>query len=365
VSTEARRRHARGEGRLTADQAVSAVADAVAADRHGARLRVLSRRLAGRSTIYVIGSTVPVDGISRWVLKQPHLGWQQDDLASPVSAEQEFAALVRLRAHFERLQAGRDQATRGRLPGRRLRVPTPVALLPEIDALVMEHVAGRTTRELVNYGSVRHPRTLLAAMAAGGDFLKWLHALEAASPMTVDLRDEARAVLAFADEHLHPRGLCLPAVVVDVLSGFPSTPCERPRVILHGDFGPGNVLLAEDGSTVGLDPALDTVGPPELDLARYVAVLSGSIRFCPELPAPPLAAVRRRLVGTLLGAYYTDEPVPSAFDLHLLGQLARRWCRLRELARQNERPALLSTRLRIIDAQLRRQLRESARRLVP
>jgi aminoglycoside phosphotransferase (APT) family kinase protein len=136
-------------------------------------------------------------------------------------------------------------------------------------------------------------------------------------------------------------------------------------VILHGDFGPGNVLLAEDGSTVGLDPALDTVGPPELDLARYVAVLSGSIRFCPELPAPPLAAVRRRFVGTLLGAYYTDEPVPSAFDLHLLGQLARRWCRLRELARQNERPALLSTRLRIIDAQLRRQLRESARRLVP
>lgn len=363
MSARARARHTRGGPQLSAARAVAALADALEADRHGARLDVVSRRLAGRSTIYVISSTVPVAGISCWLLKQPQVQWRQDDLAGPVPAEQEFAALVRLRIHFERLQAGRADEGGPGLGSRRLRVPAPVAFLPEIGALVMEHVAGRTTRDLINYGSVRHPATLLAAMTAGGCFLKGLHALETLPAVTVDPRDEARRVLAFGSEQLQPRGLRLPAEVAEVLSGFPAASCKRPQVVLHGDFGPANILLAEDQSTVGLDPALDTVGPPELDLARYVAVLSGSIRFAPELLAPPVGAVRRRLVRELLGAYYGDEPVPALFELVLLGQLARRWCRLRELARQNERPALLSTRLRVIDQQMRLLLREAASRL--
>jgi hypothetical protein len=364
MSARARARHTTGDDRLGADGAVSVLTHALGLDGQDARLEVVSRRLAGRSSIYVIASTVPVDGLDRWVLKQPRLEWRQDDLAAPVTAEQEFSALRRLHAHFERLQPDRAGGSAVPSTGSRLRVPTPVALLPEVGALVMEHVAGRTTRELVNYGSVLHPGTLLTALAAGGRFLKGLHALEAHAPVMVDLRDEARGILAFAEAELQPRGLSLPREATDVLSGFPGTPQERSHVVLHGDFGPGNILLAEDGSTVGLDPALDTVGPPELDLARYVAVLSGSVRFAPELLARPAAGVRRRLVRELLDAYYGDQPVPVAFELQLLGQLARRWCRLRELALQNERPALLSTRLRVIDGQMRWQLREAARRLV-
>lgn len=363
MSARPRARHTRGSAQLGAARALAVLADALHVDPQEARLQVVSRRLAGRSSIYVIESTVPVDGISRWLLKQPHLDWHQDDLAPPVTAEQEFAALVRLHTHFEQLQADRAGGSAVPPHAPRLRVPTPVALLPEVGALVMEHVAGRTTRELVNYGSLLQPGTLLAALAAGGRFLKGLHALESRPPAAVDLGDEARRVLAFAAAELQPRGLSLPNEVADVLSGFSRSHEDRPRVVLHGDFGPGNILLAADGSTVGLDAALDTVGPPELDLARYVAVLSGSIRFAPELLVRPAAGVRRRLVGELLHAYYGDEPVPVVFELQLLGQLARRWCRLRELARQNERPALLRTRLRVIDGQIRLQLREAARRL--
>lgn len=365
MSARVRPRHLRGRGlgALGADEAVAAVAGVLGTGRHGAGLEVVSSRLAGRSTIYVIASAAPVDGLSRWVLKQPHVQWHQDDLAGPVTAEQEFSALLRLHAHFGRLQADHPGATSGAPDGSRLRVPTPVALVPEVGALLMEHVTGRTTRELVNYGSALRPASLLGALAAGGRFLRSLHALERLPPAVVDLQEDARRILAIATEQLQPRGLALPGEVVEVLSGLTTTASVRPQVVLHGDFGPGNVILADDGSTVGLDPALDTVGQPELDLARYVAVLAGSIRFAPELLVPPATAVRRRLVSQLLDAYYDGQPVPAAFELHLLGQLARRWCRLRELARQNERPALLATRLHVIDGQMRLLLRETARRL--
>lgn len=310
------------------------------------------QRLAGRSNIYVIQARTPRQGQVQWVVKQPHTDWSQDDVANPLTADEEFAALVRLDAHFKR---------RGGL----FRVPVPVALLPEINAFAMEYVTGPTVKSMLNYGTVLRPAALLDGLAAAGSFLRHLHALEALPPAEVDLRDEADRVLTVAEEKLHPLGLSLPDRVRSTLVAFPSLRVASPRTRLHGDFGPANILLEEDGTTVGLDASLEVVGYPEDDLVRFVALVSGVIRLAPELVVPPVARIRRRLEDRLLRAYYQNPTCPPLFELRYLHQLARRWVRLRELAEQGGRhSALLRARFRVVGMQMRMLMEDAERRLV-
>ncbi len=313
-------------------------------------LTIDRQRLAGRSDISVVSAPGPGPGRRRWVVKQPHTEWSQDDVANPLSAQQEFEALRRLHEHFSGLD----------LP---FRVPRPVAFLPEVDAVVMEHVDGTTVKDLLHYGSLRRPGKLLGGLAASGAFLRHLHALEVFPDVEVDLKERADQVLAVAEEKLHPLGLDLPERVRRTLLELPPTLVSAPQVRLHGDFGPSNILLARDGSTVGLDPTLDAVGFPEEDLVRYVALTSGVIRLAPELVVPPLAAVRRRMEPQLLEAYYQDSAPPPLYEVTYLHQLCRRWCRMRELAAQSESPARLPAKLRVIGAQMRTLMRDSARHL--
>jgi len=320
-----------------------------ASSDHDVHLSIEQQRLAGRSNMYVVGSDTPVGGHSQWVVKQPHVGWSQDDVDNPLTAHGEFLALQRLQTHFE----GMDP----------FRVPTPVAYLPELDAFAMEYVAGVTIKDLLSYRSTLQPATLLDGLTAAGAFLRHLHAIDELPAVEIDMQDEARQVLAVAEEKLHPLGLSLPDRVRRTMVEFPAMTATSPQVRLHGDFGPANILLAEDGSTVGLDAALSAVGTPEDDLVRFVALVSGAIRFAPEIVAPPFAGIRRRLEDRLLHSYYQAPTCPPLFEIKYLHQLARRWCRLRELAQQHGQNALLPTRLQVIGAQMRRLMSESERRL--
>ncbi len=314
------------------------------------RFSVETQRLAGRSSIYVVRGERPGRPPARWVVKQPHPEWAQDDVDNPITAEDEFAALGRLDSHFRDL-------------GVPFRVPTPVAFLPDVDALVMEHVDGRTIKDLLHYGSLRHPRTLLDGLAAAGTFLRHVHALEALPPVEVSLRHEAHQVLAVAEEKLHPLGLALPDRVRRRLEQFPEVEVSSPQVWLYGDFGPSNILLERDGSTVGLDMALTTVGQPEDDLVRFVALVSGMIRLAPEVVARPVGVVRRQLEDRLLQSYYRSDVRPPLFELRYLHQLCRRWCRLRELSEQHEPASRVRVKLPVIGAQMRLLMRDSERRL--
>jgi aminoglycoside phosphotransferase (APT) family kinase protein len=316
---------------------------------HDVHLSIEQQRLAGRSNMYVVGSDTPVGSLRQWVVKQPHVGWSQDDVDNPLTAHGEFLALQRLQTHFE----GMDP----------FRVPTPVAYLPELDAFAMEYVAGVTIKDVLNYRSTLRPATLLDGLTAAGAFLRHLHAIDELPAVEVDMQDEARQVLAVAEEKLHPLGLSLPDRVRRTMVEFPAMTVTSPQVRLHGDFGPANILLAEDGSTVGLDAALSAVGTPEDDLVRFVALVSGAIRFAPEIAVPPFAGIRRRLEDRLLHSYYQAPACPPLFEIKYLHQLARRWCRLRELAQQHGQNALLPTRLQVIGAQMRRLMSESERRL--
>ncbi len=315
-------------------------------------LAVERQRFAGRSNIYVISSSASSRGGSRWVVKQPHTAWSQDDVSNPLSAQEEFEALRRLHAHFTAL-------------GLPFRVPEPVAFLPDVDAMVMEYVDGVSVKDLLNYGSLVRPGVLLDGLSASGTFLRHLHALETHPEVEVDLQDQAVQVLAVAEEKLLPLGLDLPELVRRRLLEVPAVRVSAPQVRLHGDFGPANILLARDGSTVGLDPALAAVGVPEEDLVRYVALVSGIIRLAPELVVPPVAGVRRELTRRLLEAYYQTPTWPPLFELKYLHQLCRRWVRLRELAEQNDTSAQLAVKLRVIGAQMRLLMRDSAERLTP
>lgn len=314
-------------------------------------LSIERQRLAGRSNIFVVRSATPIQGHSRWVVKQPHTEWSQDDVGSPLTAHQEFEALQRLHGHFERLDVP-------------FRVPTPIAYLPDLDAFAMEYVAGVTIKQLLSYRSLRRPAPLLDGLTAAGTFLRHLHALEVLPTVDVDLKQEADQVLAVAEEKLHPLGLALPDSVRRTMLEVPAVTVTSPQVWLHGDFGPANIILADDGSIVGLDAALHTVGLPEDDLVRFVALVSGVIRLAPEILAPPVARVRRELENRLLRTYYEAPTWPPLFELRYLHQLARRWCRLRELAQQHEQNALLPTKLKVIGRQVRLLMVDSQRRLI-
>jgi aminoglycoside phosphotransferase (APT) family kinase protein len=313
-------------------------------------LTIERQRLAGRSNIYVISSPDSGRGRGPWIVKQPHTEWSQDDVSNPLGARQEFEALRRLHEHFTGL-------------GLPFRVPEPVAFVPDVEAVVMEYVDGGTVKDLLGYGSLLRPRRLLDGLTASGVFLRHLHTLDDLPEVEVDLKAEAEQVLAVAEEKLRPLGLDLPEQVRRTMLEFPAARTRSPQVRLHGDFGPANILLARDGSTVGLDASLEAVGVPEEDLVRYVALTSGIIRLAPELVLPPFSAVRRRMENRLLEAYYQRSSWPPLFELKYLHQLCRRWCRMRDLASQNETPARLAVKLRVIGAHTRLLMRDSERRL--
>ena len=320
-------------------------------DSRPRELTVERQRMAGRSRMFVVRGDGAGGDSTRWVVKQPHTEWTQDDLGSPLAAEQEFAALERLHAHFSASASA-------------YRVPRPVAMLPAVGAFAMEYVEGPNLKELLTYGSLARPAPLLGGIKAAGRFLRELHDIDDLPPTVVDLETEAQAVLAVAADKLHPLGLDLPDRVRRTLEAVRTQQVEARRVWLHGDFGPSNILLVPDGTVVGVDASLDTVGQPEDDLVRFVALVSGVIRLAPEVALPPFSRVRRELESRLLRSYYENDSWPPLFELRYLHQLARRWCRLRELAQQHERSVLVRPKLVVITRQVRVLMLDAERRLL-
>lgn len=345
--------HAPPPGQAT-DPAVQSLLDALGTalartDPRPWQLAVEQQRLAGRSRLLVVRGTAGSD-TAHWVVKQPNTRWTQDDVGSPLSAEHEFRALERLHAHFSATPSHFD-------------VPAPVALLPEAQAFAMEYVVGRNLKELLTYRSALQPSRLLQGFDEAARFLRELHAIEELPSVVLDLEEEAQGVLAVAADKLHPLGLELPGKVRAGLESVGAQKVEARQVWLHGDFGPANVLQTQDGSLVGIDASLDTIGQPEDDLVRFVALVSGIIRLAPEVALPPYAVVRRELEARLLRSYYGTDTWPALFELRYLHQLVRRWCRLRELAEQHERSRLVRPKLAVITRQVQLLMVDSERRL--
>lgn len=306
-------------------------------------------RVGSRATVLFLESPVPVAGRTQWVVKRPNLGWVRDDLARPVRARDEFEGLKRLHAHFQAI-------------GGTVRVPEPIALFPDIGVLAMEYVPGRPLSRLLRHQPFRDPGPMLEGMTGTAEFIRQLHSLEELPDAIVNLRTKAEEVLEVADEKLRPLGLSLPRQAVDVLSRVPESLVPTRQVRLHGDYGPTNLLLADDGSVVGIDASLEAIGAPEEDLVRFIVTMSCALRFAPGLVLPATRGVRRQLESQFLRTYYDGAVVPPLLELTLLHQLALRWPRLREFAHRRE-GRLLPVILQVIGAQVRQLMVESSGRL--
>ncbi len=312
----------------------------------GSCVPVWPARAMTRSTVHFLG-TADRPERCRWVVKQPRTSWSQDDVASPVAAEREFAALQRLAGHF---------AARGGAAG----VPTPVTLLPGLGGFATAYVPGSALSDLLHPRSVLSPAALLDGVGRAADLLRGLHELEALPPRALDLALEAQQVQASLRERLG--GLPVPPAVHRALAAVPAARVSPRRVWLHGDCTPANVLLPHDRTVVGIDIDLRATGAPEEDLARFVAFTAGAAPFLVDAVLPERLRRHRPLVARFLQGYGPGVCAPL-FELRLLGQLGGRWLRLRQLARLHGRAALLSLRLRAVDTQLQSLLVASAHRL--
>jgi aminoglycoside phosphotransferase (APT) family kinase protein len=309
------------------------------------RLPLVTKVKRARSTTYFFGhgSDQPA-----YVVKNAVLGNTAIDTTPALTTAEQFRALTLAHQCFE--NEDRHAAVR------------PLAFYEELDALAMEFVSGMPFRRTVRRVLLQ-PGPALRAATAGGDALRRLHQGARVSETTVNLHDLAQEVLELEESALRPVGIRLPDDLLGVLADVPKTEVRREQVLLHGDYGPNNLILMDADTVTIIDPSLVDVGLPEDDLARFLAVLSSYSIFVAE-PVVPRA---RRLRGDLerafrhgYGAAATDTAI---MELRLLNQYVVRWRRRREFSRLAGREGPMRVRQQVIDRHMRVLVSESAARL--
>lgn len=242
----------------------------------------------------------------------------------------------------------------------RHRVAEPLALLPRGDGFVTAYVPGPGLAQVLSRPLLRPGRAVEAAGAAG-DFLRRLHrhaGVESDHDIAVaDLVAEARVVEA---GELRPAGLTLPASVARVLDAAPRVRLPARHARLHGDYAPRNLVLCGSGEVAMFDPALKAVGAVEDDIATFMSMMSSASVFA--TPAVWLAAgqLRAALQAAFLEGYGVDGISPAVLQLKLIKKLMRRWVYRRSRPLRPLEHPLLPLRERLIDAQMRALLAESA-----
>ena len=228
-------------------------------------------------------------------------------VSRPRDASAESAARVRrfLLREYRAACALRDRlATRTDVGALR-----PIALFPELNAIVTEEVAGKPLGRLV-----RHARnadaSLLESFRRVGRWIRLYQELDAPAGV-VDLA-ERRAYLADRLALLEGRVLSeaerrdVGARVDAICQAIGSRPI--PAVNIHADLTPMNVIVGDDGRVTVLDFAMAKTGTPVHDLAHLHFHLSlGASRHRRR------AALYQALQEALLGGYdpelTADEPL--------------------------------------------------------
>jgi aminoglycoside phosphotransferase (APT) family kinase protein len=302
---------------------------------HGTLRLCRSPQYHARSTIYFVGDGRDAGRECRWVIKCPDETARQDDLATPLIADDQYEALRVLTAHFASVAP-------------RLRVPRPVAHLPAAGGLAMEYVNGTSLDDLVRARSILRPQALLDGVALSGSFLRHLHSLDARDSTVLSMRVVADEVRELVETRLAPAGLAVPAVVLDELRSLPATDVDAGVVRLHGDFAPVNMLLDGADSVTGIDASLTDVGPAEEDLARFLMMLVTDRLFLLAADSARARALRRSVQATLVEAYAGDARTSAFLELRFIHQLCLRWLQ-RHNARAARGPSLSGFRKRVVD----------------
>jgi aminoglycoside phosphotransferase (APT) family kinase protein len=292
-----------------------------------------------RSSLYFVG--LAGSDTCRWVVKRPTSESQQNDLTSPLSAPEQYHALERLHEHLHHL--GDDLAT-----------PRPVALLPEIDAYVMEYVPGPTVTDLMGARAVIQPDRFLDSVAQAGRLLQAVHALEPARPDLVDLTELRELTASRAPQVLRAAGLPVRKEWFRAAGG--SSTSTGSEVLLHGDYAPENVVLSPD-AVVCLEPDLAQRGWPEHDVVRFLLMLADAPLFVVGTEVPAVRRLRHRASARFLESYYGGTNRPESLRPLMLMSAAARWStRHTDVTRRN--PRLGRTRQRLLQRHFSRLLDE-------
>lgn len=187
-----------------------------------------------------------------------------------------------------------------------LRLPRAVGYLPERQMALFTVAPGRPLNQL--------ERTAVPdAMAALGAALSVLHAMptQGFAPFTrLDpdrIADAGRLVAA-----VRPDLAALCGELVDSLLSSP--PPSRPRVLLHGDLHPKNVLVHDAGvALVDLDQA--GTGPAAAELGGTLARL-----WCPR-PGDPIEGETAAAAGEALLSSYARRPAHRDLMWHAAAAL--------------------------------------------
>jgi aminoglycoside phosphotransferase (APT) family kinase protein len=306
-------------------------------------------QLHARSTIYFVGDDARRRAGCLFVVKMPNEQSTQEDLPDPLGARAQFASQTRLARHFDTVSPT-------------LRVPEPVALLPEIEAFAMEYVGGRDITGWITWRALLQPDGLLDAVRLAARFLAHLHSIDETSLVTVDLRAVAHESVEFAEEVMGRVGLAFPLPVTRALLNLPARSMRTVIARLHGDFAPVNVIVDGEGRAAGIDAALDSAGFRELDLARFLAMFGTERRFLVAQRSGAAGRLRRTAEDSFLDTYYGGAAASPLLEICRIDALARRWVR-RQATRLRGRPMLSRRRASVVDAHFRALLLESAGRL--
>ena len=272
------------------------------------RLVVVRRMVRRRSVLCFVGSAAAPD-TCLWVVKVPAVEVERLGMRPPMSGADQLAALQRLH----------DFLSRG---DGRLSAPRPIGLLPELDALVMEYVEGRSLWELVGPRALHRPAELLAGVRAGAVALRHLHSIEPSRAIAADLGTLHRAVGEDSAEAL--RGAGLPVEDRWFAVGGDAGCATGCDVLLHGDWAPENVMLSGD-RVMCLDPELTDRGWAEHDLARFLLMLLDRPLFVIGDRSRRGLRLRSAATSAFLAAYYGAEPVSPLLRPLLIREVSRRW----------------------------------------
>jgi aminoglycoside phosphotransferase (APT) family kinase protein len=215
--------------------------------------------------------------------------------------------------------------------------PRPVALLPEVDAYVMEYVPGPTVTDLMRPRAAVDPDRLLDAVLVAGRLLQAVHALEPPKPDLIDLTRLHEHTASRAQQLLRTAGLPMRAA----WSGAEpvSSTITGSVVLLHGDYAPENVVLSPTG-VVCLEPDLAERGWPEHDVVRFLLMLADAPLFVAGTEVRAVRRLRHRASAQFLESYYGGTSRPESLRPLLLMSLAARWStRHTDVTRRNPRLA--------------------------
>lgn len=148
------------------------------------------------------------------------------------------------------------------------------------DGYAMERVEGETVGvRVLKLPELADARGDLARRC--GEVLAWLHA--APEPAKLGLNEQgAREALGALEERHRATGQDRPVFEFALRWLKGNLPDESQRVLLHGDFRNGNLMVGPEGLRAVLDWELAHIGPPAYDLA-WLCVTSWRFQR-PDLP---------------------------------------------------------------------------------